>query len=89
MSTSTLSEQAFHRATTPMFAILTPEQTRQLAELQADPLLANRIEYLAGRANEGVLTDDERDEYEAYIDANNLLAMIQSEARSRITNDER
>lgn len=86
MEATTFSEQAFHRATTPMFALLTPEQTRQLAELQTDPFLANRIEHLAQRANEGELTDDEREEYEAYIDANNLLAMFQAEARSRLAN---
>lgn len=85
MSQSTLSQQAFHRATAPMFAILTSEQMQRLADLQADDSLSTRIEYLSERANEGELTEAERSEYEAYIEANNLLAVIQSEARYRLS----
>ena len=80
--------QAFHRGTAPIFAMLTPEQTRRLAELEEDPDLATRVAELAGKANEGELTPTERDEYEAYIDANNLLAMLKAEARFRLGNGE-
>ena len=68
-----------------MFAIITPEQTLRLAEMQADPDLCERVEYLADRANEGELTDTERDEYEACLEANNLLAVLQAEARHRVS----
>lgn len=88
MSTTLQTQAAFHRATSPMFAILTPEQLRRLAELQADDSLAPRIEYLSRRANEGELTDAERDEYEGYIEANQLLAVMQSEARLRLSESE-
>lgn len=43
MSLSDEPHQAFHRGTAPIFALLTPEQTRQLADLQADPGLADRL----------------------------------------------
>jgi hypothetical protein len=76
--------QAFHRGTAPVFALLTADQTRQLAELRADPALADRLTVLAEKANEGELSPAERGEYEAYIEANNLLATLQAEARFRL-----
>jgi hypothetical protein len=74
-------QDAFHRATARVFAILTPEQTRQLADLQADEQLAVRVSILADKANEGELSDAERAEYEGYIEANDWLAILQAEAR--------
>lgn len=84
MSAAAESHQAFHRGTTPIFELLTVEQLHQLSQLQADPSLAGRIEELAEKANEGELTDSEIAEYEAYIEANNLLATLQAEARFRL-----
>jgi hypothetical protein len=81
MSTS----QAFHRGTAPIFSILTVDQTRRLAELQGDPVLADRVAELAEKASEGELSALDREEYEAYIEANNLLAVLQAEARYRLT----
>jgi hypothetical protein len=75
---------AFHRGTAPIFAILTAEQTKRLAELEGDPDLAKRVAELAEKANEGDLSPAEREEYEAYIEANNLLAILQAEARYRL-----
>ncbi|HJT36162.1 MAG TPA: hypothetical protein VJ783_29340 [Pirellulales bacterium] len=81
MSIAIESHQAFHRGTAPLFAILTHEQIRQLTELQTDPSLDDRLSELANKANEGELSDAERAEYEAYIEANDLLAVLQGEAR--------
>jgi hypothetical protein len=39
---------------------------------------------LADKANEGELSDAERAEYEGYVEANNLLAVLQAEARFRL-----
>ena len=77
--------EAFHRGTAPIFELLTPEQMRQFAELHADPALADRLTELAEKANEGNLSAGERAEYEAYIEANNLLAAVQAEARFRLS----
>ena len=78
------TSQAFHRGTASLFAILTEDHTKRLAELEGDPDLAERIEALARMANEGELSPLDRDEYEAYIEANNLLAILQAEARFRL-----
>lgn len=80
--------QAFHRGTAPIFALLTPEQTRQLADLPSDPSIVERLAELAGKANEGELSSVEEAEYEAYIEANNLLAVLQAEARFRLKHRE-
>jgi hypothetical protein len=85
MSIANDSHQAFHRGTAPIFALLTADQTRQLAELQGDPTLADRLAELAAKANDGELSESERAEYEAYIEANNLLAVLQAEARFRLS----
>lgn len=84
MVTSVESRQAFHRGTAALFALLTPEQTRKLAELSWDSTLESRVSELAAKANEGELSDLERDEYEAYIEANDLMAVLQAEARFRL-----
>ena len=77
-------QQAFHRGTAPIFALLSDDQLRHLTQLQADASLAERVDELAGKANEGELSAEERGEYEAYIEANNLLAVLQAEARFRL-----
>ena len=79
------THQAFHRGTAPVFALLSDEQTRQLAALRSDPSIADRLTELAEKANEGDLSPSERSEYEAYIEANNLLATLQAEARFRLS----
>lgn len=78
------SYEAFHRGTAPIISLLTAEQTRQLAELRADPAFAVRLLELAEKANEGELTELDQLEYEGYIEANNLLAVLQAEARFRL-----
>ena len=45
---------------------------------------ANRLSG-AEKANEGELSEADRAEYEAYIEANNLLSVLQAEARFRLT----
>ena len=84
MNTTTHSQQAFHRGTAPIFAILSEEQMRYLTQLEADASLADRIGQLASKCNEGDLTTEEQEEYEAYIEANNLLAVLQAEAQFRL-----
>jgi len=88
MTTSTESVQAFHRGTAPIFALLTTDQTRKLAELKADPALVSLMSEYAEKANEGELTQAEQAEYEAYIAANNLLTVLQAEARFWLSHSE-
>jgi hypothetical protein len=76
--------QAFHHGTSPVFSLLTDDQLRSIADIEADASMVERLEYLAERANEGELSPAERTEYEGYIEANNLIAILQAEARYRL-----
>ncbi len=65
----------------PVGRCLTPESARQLVALRADPAVQERIDELADKCAEGQLTPDERAEYEFYIAANNVIAILQAKAR--------
>ncbi len=84
MST-TIDNSAFDRATQPIFGILTTEQVHQIADYHADQELQQRISQLADKANEVELSNEERAEYEGYIHANRFVAIIQAQARRRIS----
>ena len=75
---------AFHRAMSSFFAIVSREQTQQLANLTPDAQLEERMVILADKANEGELSDAERAEYKGYIEANDFVAVLQAEARYRL-----
>ena len=70
------------RILSPVSNCLTPEAARKLIELRADPDVQRRIDELADRCNEGLLTPEERDEYDAYISAINLISILQAKARA-------
>jgi hypothetical protein len=57
------------------------ETARALTELQIAESARARVEQLAGKCNEGLLTPDERSEYEAYVQASTLIGILQAKAR--------
>jgi hypothetical protein len=61
--------------------VITPDVARRLVALQADQKLKERVLVLGEKANEGALTSAERAEYEAYIKANDIVAILQAKAR--------
>jgi hypothetical protein len=69
------------RVLEPVSRCLTPEAATQLLALRADEAMQIRMDELADKANEGTLTDDERMEYEVYIAAANVIAILQAKAR--------
>ena len=60
---------------------LTPEVADRIANLQIDPSLQTRLNELASKANAGTLTPDEDAEYGQYVEAIDLLAILQAKAR--------
>lgn len=66
----------------PVGRSLTPEAARRLADLSADPIVQQRVDELADRCNQGTLNADERAEYEAYVSAATVIAVLQSKARA-------
>ena len=59
----------------------TPDVARQIAALRADPGLQARLDDLANKANEGELTQHDREQYEAYVEAIDLISILQAKAR--------
>jgi hypothetical protein len=66
----------------PVTRCLTPEVARRVAELRADPELQDRMELLATRNTEGRLTAEETEEYETYVRASRIIAILQAKARA-------
>ena len=80
MSTTTAS--VFDRLLAPVADCLTPEVAGRIAGLRADAATQRRLQELGEKANEGLLSDDERAEYSAYVDAIDLISILQSKARA-------
>ena len=70
------------RLLTPVTQCFTPEVAERLIALRAEPDVKARIEELAAKANEGQLSADERAKYEDYVDAVDLIGILQARART-------
>ena len=66
----------------PLASCLSADVTAKVADLRADETVQNRIDYLAERSNEGLLTSEEREEYTGYLHAIDVIAVLQAKARS-------
>ena len=64
----------------PLSRCLDEESSRRIAEFRISEDIEHRIAILASRANEGKLTDDQRREYEAVVDATDFIAILQRKA---------
>lgn len=60
---------------------LNSEAALKLLELKAPLLLQQRMDTLADRCGEGTASDEELSEYDSMIQAANLIAILQAEAR--------
>ena len=68
----------------PVVRTLTPEVARALVQLRGDPEVQARMDNLAAKCNEGLLTPEEREEYETGIRFGNFIAILQAKARIRL-----
>ena len=57
---------------------------KALVEMRASAEAAERMQWLAERANEGLLTEEERHEYDSAISFGNFLGLLQSKARLKL-----
>ena len=80
MSTSD-QDTVFDHVLDPVARCFTPDVARQIAALRADPTLRARLDVLARKANEDELTEEERDEYQSYVEAIDLVSILQAKAR--------
>ena len=81
-------------AATPLDSLLDPfsrcldaESAQRVTEFRVDPAVQTRIDLLAERANEGALSEEERTEYEAFVNAADFIAILKLKARRNLTSD--
>jgi hypothetical protein len=70
----------------PVTESFTPELARTLVELRADDELQAEIEALRQKANLGTLTGEEHAAYKDFVEALDVLSIIQSKARRFLVN---
>ena len=71
----------------PLSRCFDAESSRRLPELSVAPHVEKRMSALAERANEDLLTEDERAEYEALINATDFLSTLKSKARRHLNSN--
>lgn len=83
-----LDTTALQRVLDPLAACFTPAVAQQVAALRADSTLQSRLDELADKCTEGLLTEPERVEYESYVRALDMFAILQAKARAVASGDE-
>ena len=71
----------------PLVRCLDTESAQRVAEFRIDPSVIEKVDQLAERANEGILGEEERAEYEALINAANFISILKLKARRRLSSD--
>ena len=66
----------------PLTKCLTPEAARTIVDFQPDAKTQARVDELAVLARSGTITKEQRQEYRELLDAFDLVAILQSKARS-------
>jgi hypothetical protein len=70
----------------PVTRCFTPDVARQIVALRAATTLQVRLDELAKKANDGEMTGEEREQYEAYVEAIDLISILQAKARKMLAN---
>ncbi len=65
----------------PLSRCLDAESARRVVALHVSEPVQQRIDILAKRANEGLLAEDERTEYDALINAADFVSILQMKVR--------
>ncbi|MBK5290551.1 MAG: hypothetical protein JJE04_02520 [Acidobacteriia bacterium] len=71
----------------PFTQCLDAGSAQRVIEFGVAPAVEQRVSALAERANEGVLTEDERTDYEALINAADFIAILKLKAQRRLTSN--
>ena len=77
-----VTASVLERLLEPISRSLNLQSARALAEIKSDPVAQKRIAELAEKCNQGALTPIEEKEYETYVNAGSLIAILQAKARA-------
>ena len=78
-----LDSTSLHRFLVHFTDSLTPELAEHFANLPPDEEFQKRLDELADKANEGKLNEAEQREYDTYIEAMDVIALLRVRAQSR------
>ena len=73
--------EVFAESLAPVEGCLNGDSARALVDLPPNPRVQARVDELAEKCNEGLLSPAERSEYDALIWADHLLGVLQSKAQ--------
>jgi hypothetical protein len=65
----------------PVASMFTREMAEAIVNRQPDERIVARVAELGRKADDGTLTEEERDEYKEIVDAGDLIALLKSKAR--------
>jgi hypothetical protein len=71
----------------PLSRCLDAESAQRVAEFRVDAAVQARIDTLAQRANDGVLSEEERAEYEAFINAADFISILKLKTRRQLNSN--
>ncbi|MDA1049997.1 MAG: hypothetical protein O3C40_05895 [Planctomycetota bacterium] len=77
---ATLDSTSLHRYLQQLTATFTPELAQHFASLPPSVEFQIRLDELGEKANEGTLSDEERQEYETYVEAMDVVAELRVNA---------
>ena len=81
MSTTALLDQMLE----PFTQCFDAESAQRVVDFGIAPSVRKSVEFLAQRTNEGTLTESERADCEALIDAADFISILQLKARRKLT----
>lgn len=73
----------------PLADCLTPEVAQRILAVSLEPKRQLRINELAQKANEGLLTQEEQREYAEYVEAMDLVGILKATARLALSRHSR
>lgn len=79
---------ALDQLVAPLADCLTPESARRVLALKASPKLQARVDDLADRHSQGLLTAEEQAEYGKYVSYSTFVAILKSKARQLLANSQ-
>ena len=80
---TSLDSASLHKFLLHFTDTLTPELAEHFVTLPPDPEFQQRLDELGCLANEGALSEEERREYDTYIEAMDVIALLRVKVLSR------
>lgn len=65
----------------PLAEDLTPQQAQKILAVKPTDKLVSRVQVLGDKAEAGTLTEQERSEYEYYVDVDDAIGLLKAKAR--------